>query len=226
MQISWLGYRGVRIEGDDVTLVIDPDVSAIQDGSKEIGNAKVVALSVRPNDASPLQLAGDSFLIDGPGEYEIHGAFIVAVQTEAPEQVANMATGNDTHGAAKVKTMNTVFAIELDDLTICHLGALGHKLDRQQVEAIGKVDVLIVPVGGVDALGPGLAAEVVGQLDPAIVVPVNHAMGDSAGRGLAEVQKFVEEIGVIPGEIETSLTISTNRIPDDIQLHLLSVSEA
>lgn len=212
MDIRWLGKRSVRIEGDEVSLVVDP-------GPGDAEGAAIVAFSVRDAE-NHRHSEGEGFRIDGPGEYEVHGAFIVAVQTEAMSAGAGKANG----AGSPQSVLNTVYAIELDDLSICHLGALGHKLDRQQVEAIGPVDVLIVPVGGVDALGPALAAEVVGQLDPAIVVPVNHVAGDLDGLGLASVEKFIEEMGVSPDEAEPILKVSTTRIPDETQLRVLERS--
>ena len=220
MDIRWLGKRGVRIDGNDACLVVDPGWTSVGELKRATDGADIVALSVRDDSAAATLESDGRFLIDGPGEYEIHGAFVVAVQTES--RALDSTKGNGAGAAAPV--MNTVFAIEMDDLTVCHLGALSHKLDRQQVEAIGRVDVLIVPVGGVDALRPSLAAEVVGQLDPSIVVPVNHSAGDLDGLGLADVSKFVEEMGLSREEAETILSLSTNRIPDDTQLRLLAPS--
>ena len=69
---------------------------------------------------------------------------------------------------------NYVICFEVDGINICHLGALGHKLSDAQVREIGKVDILMVPVGGVSTLPVADAVEVCGQLNPRVIIPMNY----------------------------------------------------
>ena len=69
---------------------------------------------------------------------------------------------------------NTIFVIEVDGLRLAHLGDLGHVLDAAAVKALGKLDVVIVPVGGVYTLDAPGATQVISQLEPRIVVPMHY----------------------------------------------------
>jgi len=74
----------------------------------------------------------------------------------------------------KERGTNTVRLVVVDDVRICHLGDLGHLLTKAQVKAIGRVDVLMIPVGGVYTIDAGQAQQVVGQLKPKIVLPMHY----------------------------------------------------
>jgi L-ascorbate metabolism protein UlaG (beta-lactamase superfamily) len=77
---------------------------------------------------------------------------------------------------------NVIFTVEAEGLRVCHCGDLGHDLDEARLEAIGRVDILLVPCGGMASAGAALAARLVEQLKPAIVVPMHYR---TAGLGLA-----------------------------------------
>lgn len=69
---------------------------------------------------------------------------------------------------------NTIYTYKIDKLKICHLGDLGHLLTATEIDAIGKVDVLMIPVGGYYTLDVDKAAKVVEQLNPKIVIPMHY----------------------------------------------------
>jgi L-ascorbate metabolism protein UlaG (beta-lactamase superfamily) len=79
---------------------------------------------------------------------------------------------DDDRGRSRGK--NTVIVLEDGDVRVVHLGDLGHTLDAQTVGAIGKTDVLLVPVGGFFTIDHQQAAEVVDSLDPRIVIPIHY----------------------------------------------------
>lgn len=70
--------------------------------------------------------------------------------------------------------VNYVIGFEAEGINICHLGALGHTLSNEQVNKVGKVDILMVPVGGVSTLPIADAAKVCGQLNPRVIIPMNY----------------------------------------------------
>ena len=82
-------------------------------------------------------------------------------------------TNHDSSAGSKRGT-NTVRVIETDGVRICHLGDLGHVLTEAQIEAIGRVDVLMIPVGGVYTIDARQAKQVVAQLKPRIVLPMHY----------------------------------------------------
>ena len=88
-------------------------------------------------------------------------------------RVRNVPTYHDNEEGAK-RGKNSIFIIEADGLKICHLGDLGHDLTEEQVTAIGPVDVLMVPVGGIYTINGEVAKKVVAQLKPRLFVLPMH----------------------------------------------------
>jgi len=106
-------------------------------------------------------------------------------------------------------------------VAICHLGDLGHVLTTQQVEEIGNVDVLLVPVGGVSTINASMAAEVVRQLEPKIVVPM-HYKTEALKRELEPVDRFLKEMGVKDVTSRPKLSVTKANLPVSTQVLLLS----
>jgi L-ascorbate metabolism protein UlaG (beta-lactamase superfamily) len=102
----------------------------------------------------------DPFLISGPGEYEIRNIFIQGI-------ISNVNNGSVS------KEKNTIYVLEAEEMRICHLGRLSQKeLNSEQIEEIGNVDILMVPVGGGKYLDAKSASKVIGQVEPRIVIPM------------------------------------------------------
>jgi L-ascorbate metabolism protein UlaG (beta-lactamase superfamily) len=135
-----------------------------------------------------------AYEIHGPGEYEVAGVSVIGVPT------FHDADKGATHGR------NTVYLIEIDDLRVCHLGDLGHKLDDAEAEAIASPDVLLVPVGGRTAMNAAQAAEVVRQLEPRYVVPMHYAI-PGLKLELDTIDRFLKEMGVTTAEAQPKLTV-------------------
>jgi len=85
---------------------------------------------------------------------------------------------------------NIIFCFELDGVTVCHLGDLGHRLDDEQLKEIGSVDVLLIPVGGNYTIDAKVAAEVCDQLKPRVVIPM-HYKTEKGIPGIAGVEGFL-----------------------------------
>jgi L-ascorbate metabolism protein UlaG (beta-lactamase superfamily) len=88
-------------------------------------------------------------------------------------RVRSVGTFHDEEEGAK-RGKNAAFIVEADGLVVCHLGDLGHELSEEQVKAIGPVDVLMVPVGGIYTLNGEHAKKVVEQLKPRLYVLPMH----------------------------------------------------
>ena len=152
-------------------------------------------------------------MLDGPGEYEISGVFV---------------TGLVLHGERKAAKKepaprNTVFLFEFEDLTVCHLGDLNIVPTQAQVEeALGAVDVLLVPVGGGGSLNASQAAEVVSLLEPHIVIPMHYKV-PGAEVQLDHVNKFLKEMGLDKMTPQETLKVSRSGLPDETQVVLLEL---
>lgn len=209
MDIYWLGHSCFRIKGNRTTVITDPY-------SPELGykagklSADIVTISHSHPGHSYVEAVSDvTKVINGPGEYEIGGVIFIGMNTY-----------HDTEkGASKGK--NTVYLMEIDEMTVCHLGDLGHSLSADQVEDIDEIDVLMLPVGGGSSLTASEAAEMVRQIAPKIVIPM-HYKTDAISRELAPVDAFLKEMAVQEIEPQPKLTLNRSTIPQNTQVVLLS----
>src|SRR2546428_12021176 len=172
-------------------------------------DAEVVTVSHEHENHNYTQVVRDgAYEIRGPGEYEVAGVSVIGVPT------FHDADKGATHGR------NTVYLIEIDDVRICHLGDLGHKLEDTEAEAIASPDVLLVPVGGRTAISAAQAAEVVRQLEPRYVVPMHYAI-PGLKLELDPIDRFLKEMGLTAGEAQAKLSVQASSGEYDTQLVLL-----
>jgi L-ascorbate metabolism protein UlaG (beta-lactamase superfamily) len=194
LDVTWLGHGCFRLRGRSAAVVTDPYPPAI--GLKLARmDADLVTVSHAHENHNFTQVVRDgAYEIHGPGEYEVAGVSVIGVPT--------------FHDAAKGAThgRNTVYLIEIDDMRVCHLGDLGHKLDDAEAEAIASPDVLLVPVGGRTAMNAAQAAEVVRQLEPRYVVPMHYAI-PGLKLELDTIDRFLKEMGVTTAEAQPKLTV-------------------
>jgi len=114
---------------------------------------------------------------------------------------------DDKRGAAR--GLDTVFIFELGGLRIAHLGDLGHVLDDDQLEAIGSVDVLLVPVGGATTLDAYQATRVIDQLHPRLMVVPMHYKTDAAPKDLAPLDLFLERKANVRRETQPTIVLTS-----------------
>jgi L-ascorbate metabolism protein UlaG (beta-lactamase superfamily) len=200
MDITYLGAGSVKLSGKNLNVVTDPLM---------VGKAEVVTLSGPAEEGHDWPVPPTAMVVDMPGEYEVRGAMI----TGAP---ARLHIDEDGH-------RGTAFSIVIDGVNVVVTGNISGKLDEDQVEKLGQVDVLVVPVGGngltLDAEG---AAAVVAQLEPGYVVPVHYDDGVTKyPMPQAGVEKFLKEMGVNP-EPESKLRVNTKEAPTETQVVVLT----
>ena len=208
MDISWLGHSCFRIRGSSGVIITDP---YSPDLGYSLGKptARIVTVSHQHPGHSYVQgVSGEPREVAVPGEYEIGGNLILGV-----------ATFHDAEKGGK-RGKNTVYVVEVDEVSICHLGDLGHVLTAEQVEEIGNVDVLLLPVGGVSTISASMAAEVVRQLEPRVVVPM-HYKTKALNRELGPVETFLKEIGAKQVNSQPKLSFTRSSLPESTQVFLL-----
>lgn len=192
--IQYIGQSCVRLRGKEGVVVSDPFVKANGfDPGKPA--AHIVTLSnssgERLNASAVKPMKEQVFVIDGPGEYEVGGIMINGIRTY-----------RDTEKGAQ-RGYNTIYVLQLDDITFCHLGELGHNLTTHQLEDIGTVDVLFVPVNG--GLSPAQVTELVASIEPRTVIPLY----DTA----EQLEKFTQELGLKDVEPQDKLTVTPTTLP-------------
>jgi len=208
MDISWLGHSCFRIKGSHAIVITDP---YSPDLGYSLGkpNARIVTVSHQhPGHSYTQGVGGEPRLVTGPGEYEIGGILIIGV-----------ATFHDGDGGRK-RGKNTAYLMEIDEISVCHLGDLGHVLTAEQVEELDNVDVLLLPVGGVSTINAPMAAEIVRQLEPKVVVPM-HYKTSALSMELDPVEKFLKEIGVKEVTPQPKLSLTRSSLPESTQVFLL-----
>lgn len=195
-------------------MVTDP--YSPQRGGESMGKvaADIVTLSGPAVSATDIdqvvkQVAGEPRIVAGPGEYEI-----------ADVLIAGVATATEPGEGAR----NTAYVLRSEDLVVCHLGAPESKLSDKQVEAIGSIDVLLLPVGGGGSLGPDAASEVVSQLEPSVVVPMRYRSNGAAASGAAALEPvdgFLRVMGTKEFVPEPKLSVTKSSLPADIRIVVL-----
>lgn len=181
--IEYKGGNAVVITTKKTKVMIDPKVSQI--GLKDLSVKGAVVLATGPEH---LVAADDSLLvIDGPGEYEVSDVSIRAVAA-------------DRYGTSKGSREATIYRVEVGDVRIAVLGNIASELSETQLEALGVIDMIILPVGGGDTLNATEATQLVRTIEAKVVIPVHYA--DSALSYEAPqdtLETFKKEYG---GEVE------------------------
>jgi L-ascorbate metabolism protein UlaG (beta-lactamase superfamily) len=201
LDVTWLGLGCFRLRGRSAAVVTDPYPPAVGLKLSRM-DAEVLTISHDHDNHSFAQVVRDgAYEIRGPGEYEIAGVSVIGIPTY--------------HDAEKGRSQgrNTVYLIEIDDVTVCHLGDLGHRLDDSEAEAVSSPDVLLVPVGGHTALGGAAAAEVVRQLEPRYVVPMHYSI-PGLKVALDPIDRFLKEMGVAASEPQPKLAVQRSSVTE------------
>jgi L-ascorbate metabolism protein UlaG (beta-lactamase superfamily) len=171
--------------------------------------ADVVSVSSSGKAHSHLKaVKGSPVVLTGPGEYEVGGVFIIAIQMSPKKD-----------GKKKVKP-SVLYVFDFDGITVAHLGNLGFVPSQGQIEALGTVDVALVPVGGGGALNASQASEVISLIEPSIVVPMHYRTWKE-GPKLSTSKRFLSEMGVGNQEAEESLRVTKSSLSPETQVVVL-----
>jgi L-ascorbate metabolism protein UlaG (beta-lactamase superfamily) len=219
VDLTWLGHACFRLRGRDVTILTDPYEGADWGYPPLALTANVVTISNdHPHHAGLTGVEGKPRVLRGPGEYEIGGALIWGVRT-------TQRTGEAANASGAPKR-NTAFVIQLEELTVCHLGDLAQApLSAEELSQIKDSDVLLVPVGGNCTINATQAAAVVAQVEPKLIVPMHYATDETRGNlALDEVERFCKELGATEASPRARLSITPTSLPNEPTVVLLEKS--
>ena len=201
MHISWLGQTCVKLQtkfkDEDVVVVVDAYRPASGDFPRSLSPSTAL-FSNGQTDA--ITLSQDPFVIDTLGEFE------------SQEVLMQSFPGGRN---------NLIFKIAAEGINIVHLGRLNTKMDIADLEKLGSIDILLIPVGGgKDYLSPSDAAELTTALEPRIVIPIAYACdSDKSARPVSE---FIKELGVKPTATDKKFIIKKKDLPaEEMQLYVL-----
>ncbi len=209
MEITWYGQTCFRLSERGLASVVTdpypPDVGLEYPRSR----AHIVTMSYDdPECRYTKGVRGPFKLLDGPGEYEIGGVFVTGISTFADAR----------RGATR--GLNTIFTFRFDGLTVCHLGRLGHVPTQSQVENLGTVNILLVPVGGGGSLTPARASEVISLFEPNLVVPMYYKV-EGLKTKLGTLNRFLKEMGVDKVEGQETLKVNQTKLSEETQVVVL-----
>lgn len=210
MNITWYGQSCFKLESKGLSILIDPF-------KKEIGlkpprlNDNIYLITHDHFDHNNIEGVGpEAFIISGPGEYEKSGVYVEGIKSYH----------DNLEG--KERGLNTIYTIKFEEIKLCHLGDLGqYKLTDGQIESIGDIDILFIPIGGVYTIDAVQATEIVKEIEPKIIIPMHYHI-PGLNIKIDGPQKFIKEIGLKPEEIEV-YKINKKTLPaEEIQLVMLS----
>ena len=205
MNINWRGQSCFQIlttpnKNGQVSIIIDPF-------DKETGlkvpkfQADVLLITHDHEDHNNVKaVSGDYLLIDGPGEYDIKSIFVQGIP----------AFHDNSQG--KEKGNNTIYTIEAEDIRICHLGDLGQKeLSSEQLDRIGDIDILMIPVGGLYTIDASEAVKIMSQIEPRIIIPMHYHLPGLKYK-IDGIDKFFKALSIKKTEILPKLSIKKKDI--------------
>ncbi len=182
MQIQFFGLTSFKITTKEAVVITDP-FSKDSGLSSPRGAADIVILSEKENElySSESGISGEYFLIPDPGEYDLKGVTVTGIPLKQ----------DDTHVV--------VWLIESEDIKILNLSHIKNwNMTEDDIESLGDIDILIVPVGGDSVLDSSQAAKIVNEIEPKIVIP-SHYLTPGVKLKLSDIEKFKKEMG---GKVE------------------------
>jgi L-ascorbate metabolism protein UlaG (beta-lactamase superfamily) len=128
-------------------------------------------------------------------------------------------TAHDEAGGGQ-RGKNTIFCFEMDGINICHAGDLGHVLTPEQVKSIGKVDVLMIPVGGFFTIDARTAAKVCDQLKPKVIIPM-HFKTEKISFPISGVDEFLKGKSNVTRVNSNEIDLKAGKLPASAQIMVL-----
>ncbi len=182
MVITYYGLGCFKVVLGERVLAFNPASKESKLKTPRFG-ADIVLSSLNHEDfngsASHVKNDGTTLEVYGPGEYESGGIYIKGIGVE--EEFVGK------------KMVNTIYSVLLDDINLCHLGALNTPaLDDKTKEQIGSIDILFVPIIGGNLLDASGAEKVISFLEPKIIIPMHH---DVSGPNSKQLSAFIKEVG-------------------------------
>ena len=182
MKLKWFGHSCFLITSDNGTRILTDPFDEQVGYPLPNTEADVVTVSHNHFDHDNVGIVKGNFkYIKDTGNFE-----------QGNIEIRGVSTFHDELGGSK-RGKNIVFIYSIDGMTICHLGDLGHTLSQEQIKEIGKVEVLLVPIGGVYTIDGDTAIEVIKSINPRVSIPM-HYKTEHLLFDLAEAKEFLEKM--------------------------------
>lgn len=219
MNIQYYGHSCFKIitkpggrNTDSVTFFIDPFDKYIGIKPPQ-GKADVVFISHTQHDDhnNHKAIKGDPIIIDTPGEFSVKGINVTGIDSFHDSE------------EGRERGRNTIFIFDVEDIKICHLGDLGTELSLEQIENIGDIDILLIPVGGNFTIDGKTAAKVAKKLEPSIIIPMHYKF-PGIKVSISDEKEFCNEIGNCPKDKVGKITLKKKEMTDkNMEIVLMKV---
>jgi len=207
MQLFWHGLSSIRIEAKtsntEATLLTDPYPNESGLRFPRAIQPDMLALSHQDRSRFNLEgVAGTPFIVSDPGEYEVKGIFVKGIQDPTAEKDA---------------LRPVIYRIDAEGMSIAFLGQLKRALTPVEIEELGDIDILALPVGGGNVLDSKTAADTITTIEPRIVVPMYYDIPGIKEK-LGSVDAFCKQLGVCKRQDSNKLKIVKKDLPPEDML--------
>ncbi len=196
MKIKFLGHASFLITSEKgLKIITDPYKPGCYGGGIKYNpiteEADIVTISHEHDDHNETKIKGNPVFVREPGKKEVKG-----ININGYEVFHDKSSG-------KERGRDIIFNMQIDGLNVVHLGDIGHTLTKSDAEKIGKVDILLIPVGGYFTIDSKDAEDIINSLKPKAVIPM-HFKTSKCDFPIAPVEDFIKnkEVKKIDGEIE------------------------
>lgn len=215
MEISYLGHSSFKIKGKSAVLITDPFSSSMVGLKFPKVEADIVTISHSHQDHNFIAgVSGSPFVINEPGEYEVKGMSVFGFSSFHDDK------------SGEERGRNIIYVIDVDGIRICHLGDLGSVLNQRNLEELNGVDILMIPVGGIWTIGPKEASDVVGQIEPIVVLPMHFKVPQINEKNfgqLKSLEEFLSHMGTGIVEKLDKLSLTKDKLPAETKIVVLNV---
>ncbi len=201
MELEYFGGNCVRISTKHGNFITDDNLTEL--GLKSIAKPGDVKLFTTPQPEEKW----DGHIFDAPGEYEVSNVSIQGTAAQGFSDEAN--TYN-----------NVIYRLVIDDTRIAVVGSVNSDLTDDELEAIGTVDILCIPIGGGGITPDGInALKIIKKIEPKLVVPTYYAeKGVTYEAGLLDLDASLKELSMEPVETVDKLKLKGRDFTDTTQL--------
>lgn len=197
MQLQYFGLSSFKITTKTATIITDP-FHKDSGLTPPRGAADILILAEKNSKlySAVSGISGEHFDITDPGEYDIKGVTVTGIPLKQENKYIS------------------IFLIESEDIRILNLSHIQEfNLKEDELEELGEIDILILPVGGNSVLSASAASKIVNEVEPKIVIPSHYKMKELI-LDLDSLDKFVKEMGGKKEEME-KLTIKKKELPEE-----------
>ncbi|MBI4338044.1 MAG: MBL fold metallo-hydrolase [Chloroflexi bacterium] len=211
MDIHWLGHACFRIRTADAVILTDPYAPSLGLTLPSVEARIVVSSNAHPHHQHLEGVAGKPYIVRSPGEYEMAGVFIRGFPTAPP-----LGDGPPLK--------NTAYLIEVEGITLCHLGDAGAVPNAKQLQELGEPDILLIPAGELCTMAVGEVAETVRRLSPKLAIPM-HYQTPGVQVALAPLDKLLKEMGVREATPQPRLSLTRSALAGEAAPRLVVLAQ-